>query len=114
MAFLDDIKRFGKNITEKGKDAIEITKLNSQIGAEKDKIKDLYLKIGEAVYRAYVAGETTGYEELCAQIRASEDVISELNDKVLELKNSTKCSNCGNEVPKDTAFCSKCGTKVGE
>ena len=40
MVFLDDIKRFVR-ILLKGKDAIEITKLNSQIGAEKDKIKDL-------------------------------------------------------------------------
>ena len=40
MAFFDDVKKFGKNITDKGKDVIEITKLNSQINTEKDKIKD--------------------------------------------------------------------------
>ena len=33
MAFFDEVKRIGKNITEKSKDVIEITKLNSQINS---------------------------------------------------------------------------------
>jgi hypothetical protein len=112
MAFLDDVKKFGKNISEKGKDVIEITKLNSQIGSEKDKIKDLYYKIGELVYKTFSAGESTAYDESCVQIKEIEDKISELQAKVLELKNATKCPNCGAEVTKETAFCSKCGSKV--
>ncbi len=112
MAFLDDVKKFGKNITDKGKDVIEITKLNSQIGTEKDKIKDLYVQIGEQVYRAYSAGESSVNDESCAQIKEIELKIEELSAKVLELKNASKCSNCGAEVTKDTAFCSKCGNKI--
>lgn len=110
--FFDDVKKFGKNITEKGKDVIEITKLNSQISSEKDKIKDLYVKIGEQVYKAYSAGESSVYDESCAQIKEIELKINELTAKVLELKNASKCSNCGAEVTKDTAFCPKCGTKI--
>jgi len=112
MAFFDEVKRFGKNLTEKGKDVIEITKLNSQINSEKDKIKNLYEKIGEEVYKAYAAGEETAYSDLCAEIKKIEDTINELTAKVLELKNASKCPNCGAEVAKDTAFCSKCGTKL--
>lgn len=114
MAFLDDVKRFGKNITDKSKDVIETTKLNSQINTEKDKIKELYTKIGEEIYKAYAAGESSEYEELCTQIKEGEDLINELKEKILVLKNATICSNCGAEVPKDTAFCSKCGTKTNE
>lgn len=114
MAFLDDVKKFGKNITEKGKDVIEITKLNSQISSEKDKIKDIFVKIGEEVYNAYAAGQGSAHDELCGQIKEIEDKINELTAKVLELKNATKCPNCGAEVTKDTAFCSKCGTKVND
>ena len=112
MAFFDDVKRFGKNLTDKGKDVIEITKLNSQINAEKDKIKDFYVKIGEEVYKAYSAGEETACNEYCAEIKNIEDTINELTAKVLELKNATKCPNCGAEVAKDTSFCSTCGTKL--
>lgn len=112
MSFLDDVKKFGKNISDKGKDVIEITKLNSQISGEKDKIKELYVKIGEQVFQAYKAGGDNTYSEACAQISEMEDKIAELQTKVLELKNAAKCPNCGAEVNKETAFCSKCGAKV--
>ena len=112
MAFLDDVKRISKNIGDKGKDVIEITKLNSQIGTEKDKIKEMYAKIGEEVYKAYTAGEGSVYDELCAQLKEVEAKVEELSAKVLELKNATKCPSCGAEVTKETTFCSKCGTKI--
>ena len=114
MAFLDDIKRIGKSIGDKSKDVIEITKLSTQIGTEKDKIRDLYVKIGEAVYKSHAAGENTEFEEFCGQIGEIEANIKELSAKVLELKNAAKCPNCGAEVTKDTAFCPKCGTKINE
>ncbi|NMA67318.1 MAG: zinc ribbon domain-containing protein [Clostridiaceae bacterium] len=114
MAFLDDVKRFGKNIKDKSKDVLEITKINSQISTEKDKIKELYLRIGEEVYRAYCAGESTVSDETCAQIKEIEDKINELNAKVLELKNATLCPGCGTELTKEASFCSKCGTKINE
>jgi hypothetical protein len=34
-----------------------------------------------------------------------------LDDSVVE-ETTPKCSGCGKEVEKDTAFCSKCGTKI--
>ncbi len=114
MAFFDDVKKFGKNITDKGKDVIEITKLNSQINSEKDKIKDFYVKIGEEVYKAYAVGQGSAYDEVCGQIKQVEDTINELTAKVLELKNATKCPSCGAEVTKETTFCPKCGTKVNQ
>jgi NADH pyrophosphatase NudC (nudix superfamily) len=114
MAFLDDVKRIGKNIGDKGKDVIEITKLNAQIASEKDKIKDLYAKIGEEVYKSYSAGVASANDEICAQIKNIETVINELTQKVLDLKNASKCPNCCEEVTKETRFCPKCGTKVNE
>ena len=93
---------------------LEITKINSQISAEKDKIRELYYKIGEEVYKAYSAGESTINDEACAQIKEIEEKIKELNAKVLELKNATLCPNCGTELAKEVVYCSKCGTKIGE
>lgn len=114
MSFLDDVKKFGKNLTDKGKDIVEITKLNSQINAEKENIKELYRKIGEQVYEDYKNSGEGPYAEFCGQIAEIEAKIKELNDKVLELKNASKCPNCGTEVNKESAFCPKCGTKIGE
>lgn len=114
MAFFDDVKKFGKNLTDKGKDIVEITKLNSQINTEKENIKALYLKIGEEVYQAYKNGGESAYAELCGQIAEIDAKIQELSNKVLELKNASKCPSCGAEVTKETAFCPKCGTKLGQ
>ena len=33
MSFLDDVKKFGKNLTDMGMDDVEMTKLNSQISS---------------------------------------------------------------------------------
>lgn len=112
MSFLDDVKKFGKNVADKGKDIVEITKLNSQISTEKDNIKDIYVKIGEQVYQSFKNGEETTYADLCNQIAQIETKIKELTDKVLELKNAYKCPNCGAEVTKENAYCPKCGTKL--
>lgn len=114
MSFLDDVKKFGKNLTDKGKDIVEITKLNSQINGEKDKIRDIYAKIGEQVYQAFKNGSETGYTDLCNEIVQIENKIKELTDKLLELKNALKCPNCGAEVTKESAFCPKCGTKLAQ
>jgi rubrerythrin len=114
MSFLDDVKKFGKNLTDKGKDIVEITKLNSQISSEKENIKGIYLKIGEQVYQEFKNGTESPYAELCGQIAEIEAKIQELSDKVLELKNALKCPSCGAEVTKENAFCPKCGTKLGE
>lgn len=112
MAFFDDVKKFGKNLSDKGKDVIEVTKLNSQINSEKDKIKDIYFKIGEQVYQAYKNGSESAYAESCAQVAEMDAKVQELTNKVLELKNASKCPSCGVEVTKETAFCPKCGAKL--
>lgn len=112
MAFLDDVKKFGKNVADKGKDAIEITKLNSQIGTESSKMNELFVKIGAQVYENFKNGNAGGFEEVCGQVAEIEAKVAELRGKVMELKDSAKCPSCGAEVSKEVAFCPKCGAKV--
>lgn len=111
-AFFDDVKKLGKSVAEKGKDAIEITKLNSQVSAEKDKMKDMFAKIGEQVYANFRNGNDQGFGEWCVQIQEAEARIEEIKAKVMEIKDASKCPNCGGEVSKEVAFCPKCGAKV--
>ena len=112
MAFFDDVKKLGKNVAEKGKEAIEITKLNSQISTEKDKMKEMFAKIGEQVFLSFKAGNDQGYGEWCVQLQEMEAKIDELKNKIMEIKDSSKCPSCGSEVSKEIAFCPKCGGKV--
>lgn len=112
MAFLDDLKKAANSALEKGKEAVEVTKLNAQISGEKDKIKDLYVKIGEQVYANSKNGIDSGFGEFTAQISEIEAKIEEIKAKVLEIKDAGKCPQCGTEVAKDVAFCPKCGNKM--
>jgi len=112
MAFFDDVKKLTKNVADKGKDAIEITKLNSQIGTEKDKMKDTFAKIGETVYMNFKNGNDQGFGDTCVLLQEAEARIEELRNKVLEIKDASKCPSCGTEVSKETTFCPKCGAKL--
>lgn len=114
MAFFDDVKKLGKSVAEKGKDAIEITKLNSQISGEKDKMKDMFAKIGEQVFANYKAGNDQGFGEWCMQLQEAEIRMEEIKAKVLEIKDASKCASCGAEISKETTFCPKCGAKVNQ
>lgn len=125
MDFFDDVKRFGKNIGknigEKGKDVlentkevIEITKLNSQIDAQNDKTKELYSKIGEAVYKSHVYGQPASYDDMVLEIKEIEEIIKGINAKILAIKDASRCLDCGGEISKDTRFCPSCGVKVND
>ncbi len=112
MAFLDDLKKFGKNVAQKSSDMVEITKLNSSISQEKDKIKKTCLEMGTQVYDQFKAGNDLGMAEQCNQIIEHEAKIEELQQKILEIKNSMKCPGCGAEINTETAFCPNCGAKI--
>jgi len=56
MEFIKDLTRkvtdTARVAAKKSSDMVEITKLNFSIGSEEDKIKKIYMQIGETVYRS--------------------------------------------------------------
>lgn len=112
MAFMDDLKKFGKNVAQKSSDMVETTKLNMSISQEKEKISKLYHEIGAAVYEQYKLGNDLGLGEKCVLIAEYEAKIEEIQNKVLEIKNAMKCPGCGAEVSAETVFCAQCGYKI--
>ena len=57
MAFFDKLNQVAKNIGDKTSDAIETTRLNSKIAAEKLAANEELLKIGQHYYDLYLAGQ---------------------------------------------------------
>lgn len=112
MAFIDDLKKFGKNVAQKSSDMVETTKLNMSITQEREKINKLYNEIGAAVYEQYKLGNDLGLGDKCMQIAEHEAKIEEYQAKILEIKNAMKCPGCGAEVSAETTFCANCGTKI--
>lgn len=112
MAFMDDLKKFGKSVAQKSSDVVETTKLNMSISQEKEKINKLFIEIGAAVYEQYKLGNDLGLSDKCNQVAELEAKIEEYQSKILEIKNAMKCPGCGTEINADTTFCPQCGTKV--
>ncbi len=112
MAFMDDLKKFGKNVAQKSSDMVETTKINMSISQEKDKVNKIFYEMGAAVYEQYKAGNDVGLGEQCMQVAEMEAKIAELQAKIMEIKNTAKCPGCGAEVSAETVFCANCGTKL--
>ena len=75
-------------------------------------MKDMFAKIGEQVYANHKNGIDQGFSDWCVQLQEAELRIEELKVKVLEIKDASRCPNCGAEVSTETAFCARCGAKV--
>lgn len=135
MALFDKIGNMTKNISDKTGDMLEITKLNSKISNEKNKIASLKTKIGEHYWSIFESGTVLDNKasELCAEITHSINTISALEMEIQKIKSGTKtdsaslnispqhtpasgaaayCENCGAALGKDEKFCSECGTPV--
>lgn len=117
MSIFEDLTKkvttTAKSAVRKSGDIVEVTKLNMSISQEEEKIQKTYSEIGKAVYEAFKNGEDTANaaKELCEQIKAYEDNIKDIKQKVLELKRIKVCPGCSTELDLDIAFCPKCGTK---
>ena len=110
-------------------DAIETTKLNTEISSKKREVSQLKQKIGDFYYDKYKMGELVeGYElGLFAEIDAIMAQVNNLQVEVSKIKGEDgqrpradtslggiKCSNCGTENELGKKFCSECGVKLEE
>ncbi len=140
MAFFDKLGDLARNIGDKATDAIETTKLNSKINAEKTAIAENMRQIGEYYYKKHQNGEPDdasvaglyaaidGHNKTIADIQA-EIVRIETDGKVQEqaapvapaattdptdatAAAGTSCPSCGNTNPPGTRFCGECGNKL--
>lgn len=109
----DGAELVAREVAKRTAEAITHTKLSFAINQAQSKIKDVYTEIGESLYAQHVEG--TDLDESLVpyfeQLDKLNDEIDSLNSKRAEIKNSLQCSECGALNPKDSAFCSKCGSK---
>lgn len=110
----DEAVKIGRQVLGKANNVVGQTKLNFAINDAENKIKDIYAEMGKKIYRNRLS-QTQDYdtlEENCAQIDKLFEEINALKDKMAELKDSVKCSNCGAYNKQDSLFCSNCGTPI--
>lgn len=117
MEFIDKLKNIGcetyRYTSEKTSKIAKETKLKMKINENKSDIKEIYEKIGKAVYQQHIREEETDIkqevEQYCNQIDFLCDEIEEIQTQLLNLKDKKKCSVCAKEMNIEDKFCPQCG-----
>ena len=127
MAFFDKLNQVAKNIGDRTTDAIETTKLNSKIAAEKLAANEELLKIGQHYYDLYLAGQADeAILGFCQTAKVHLDTADQLQAEIDRIKAENEvqkhasaapaggitCPGCGTALPAGTKFCSGCGSKI--
>lgn len=116
MGFLDKAMEaanaFSKEISSRARVVSSISKLQSQVASEEQKIKNTYSQIGMLYYEANKGKADAEFAEQCSQITTSGELIDSLKKEIEKLKGLQRCPNCGAVVSINSAFCSSCGTRL--
>lgn len=76
----------GKEVTDKAKDLVEIANLKSQIKTNEDVMKRNYTEIGRLYYELHGMEPEADYEEQCRAIENAQNTITDLEEKIREIK----------------------------
>ncbi|MFQ9716205.1 MAG: hypothetical protein ACLRVB_09170 [Blautia sp.] len=120
LEYLDDLGRGLSEkmdyMTQKAVDMSEIRNLNRKIRAVKRENAEIFQEIGEIIYEEYVDKKSLddNLTSLCFTIKKKEELIHSYIKKIAEIKKMEVCSSCGEFMPQDAVYCSKCGVKKGE
>ncbi len=134
MALFDKLNQMAKNIGDKAGDAVEITKLTSDIALENNSLNGDLKKIGEFYYNLFAVGGEVAPEvvEWCnsAKVRYENIAAKQAEIEKIKEENETekqpqapvtapvsapetvKCPSCGTENAPGTKFCAECGMKA--
>ena len=116
MAFWENIGQKASEKTakavQKAKDLSEITKLNSIISDEQNKIDTIYKQIGKLYYSIHRQDCEPDFQAMITSISECEQKIDVIRKKIQDIKGVQTCEKCGAEMPMGVAFCSNCGTKI--
>jgi hypothetical protein len=107
-------KKVTKQVVRKTNDAVSQTKINFAINETESKVTEIYENMGRNIYREYLkSGEAEeSMIESCIQIDKLFEEIDDLKEKIAELKQSVKCTECGEYNKNGAAYCSTCGAQL--
>ena len=116
MGFFDDLTKkvssASQNAVQKGKNVVDIQKLNSQINDANKTITNIYLQLGKAYYENNRNNPMEADAEVFAEVARQEALIGDLKNQVRTLKGIAVCPSCGSEIPNTQKFCSNCGAPL--
>ena len=111
MAFFDKLNQVAKNIGDKTSDAIETTRLNSKIAAEKLAANEELLKIASAAPVGGITCPGCG-ASLPAGTKFCSGCGSKIEAAPAPQNQNVFCTGCGTQLPAGTKFCNSCGQRL--
>ena len=105
MAFFDKLNEFTKNLGDMTNDAIETTKLNSKVNAEKTAAGEELKKIGEYYYGLYATEGIVVPEilEFCEAAKAHFDAAEEAQAEIDKIKEAQEAAKAEKEAAAQAA-----------
>lgn len=98
----------GKEVSDKARDVGSFAKLQYEIRTREGYLNELYADLGKKYYEEHKDDENADFTEIDGLLKELE----EMREKLMERKGTDKCPKCGNYVPKDADYCSKCGEQL--
>ena len=117
---LDDLIASAKNLADKaGKvtdKAVEFSKLKYQSAVLSSELRNLYEKLGNAVYTMVKSDFDNKdlMDSIISEIDEVKEKLQQINIQIAEYKNTVICPACGAVNDKDACYCNKCGNKFVE
>ena len=110
------LKKTVDTVGKKTDEFVEIQKIRTRQHALEDQIEKNYQDIGQIIYNRYLNGEA--FDEnlagICKDITDLEKEIADCREDVANKRGRIVCPACGASVPKDAAFCMRCGAAMPE
>lgn len=116
MAFWDNFEKKATdataNVVSKVKGVSDITRLNSMVSEEENRIREIYFKIGQTYVALHGRDNEAGFADLLNELKASQLKIEQCKQEIMDIRGVQKCERCGAEVAAGAAFCMTCGAQI--
>lgn len=116
MAFWDNFEKKATdataNVVSKVKGVSDITRLNSMVSEEENRIREIYFKIGQTYVALHGRDNEAGFADLLNALKASQLKVEQCKQEIMDIRGVQKCERCGAEVAAGAAFCMTCGAQI--
>ena len=102
----------GRTTIQRGKELADITRLNTRIAENQNRIKILYGEIGEIYYQLHA---NDAEPEMSAQVNSitkMKQQNQQWEEEIQGLRGFQKCPHCGQMIRKNMVYCDKCGSRI--
>ena len=102
MAFWDNFEKKATdataNVMSKVKGVSDITRLNSMVTEEENRIKDIYFKIGQTYVKLHGQDNDPGFSGLLNALKASQLKIEKYKQEIMDIKGVQKEIGWGSQI----------------